>query len=149
MTLSRPWWTPFCWERGESGRQEKSGGASALPRRAHTYETEMERERERKNKEREVELTRRRVPLLMVLCSWSSARGPLLLGATHGPLLPPEKVNTYLLLLGAAHGPLLLGATRGPLLPPEKVNTYLLLMVPFCLSYAAVLIKFLSLLCFF
>jgi hypothetical protein len=76
MTLSRPSWTPFCWERGESGRQEKSGGASALPRRAHTYETETERERERKNKEREAELTRRRVPLLMVLCSWSSA--PLL-----------------------------------------------------------------------
>jgi hypothetical protein len=34
-------------------------------------------------------------------------------------------------------------------LPPEKVNTYLLLVVPFCLSYAAVLIKLLSLLYFF
>jgi hypothetical protein len=53
-------------KKAEAG---KSGGASALPRRAHTYETETERERERKNKEREAELTRRRVPLLMVLCS--------------------------------------------------------------------------------
>jgi hypothetical protein len=91
MTLSHPWRTPFCtrarekkWEHGGKQEAGEAGDGSALPGRAHTCETERERERERRNREREAELTRHRVPLLVVLCS--STCGPLLLGAARDPL---------------------------------------------------------------